>query len=167
MNTTIPVEIAETMIDLVIYNYISFTNTYDWEQDDAKVICRTTVGDEFAYSVNQVFSDVSFEDETLLFNDEISIPATESLFRAVDDYNSYTTGDNGVDAAWAICTIAMDVNENNWDELESIFNAVYEATYGIKVYDYTTNELTQYAESEFAFWLPSPVEVEDDYDEPE
>ena len=57
------------------------------------------------------------------------------------------------------------MNENNWEELESIFASVYDATYGIKVFDPTTEEMTQYAESDFSFYLPSP-RYENDYDEP-
>lgn len=152
------------MEDLVIYNYATFTNTNNWQQDDAKIICRTTVGDEYGFSVTQVSSETDFAEEIYLWNPEIEIPATETIFSAVYDPEAYQTDDDG-ENAWAICTIQLEVNENNWEELESIFASVYDATYGIKVFDPTTEEMTQYAESDFSFYLPSP-RYENDYDEP-
>lgn len=45
MTTKIPVDLASNLDGFTVYNYLQLHNTDNYEQDDAKVICRTKVGD--------------------------------------------------------------------------------------------------------------------------
>ena len=53
MKTTIPIEIAETMDDMTVMNYISFQDFEDDDAEPTKLVCTTKIGDKYKHAVYQ------------------------------------------------------------------------------------------------------------------
>jgi hypothetical protein len=60
MITTIPASAGEAMSGWTIYNYMTLQNDDDDTEAPANIVCRTTVGDEYAGSVSQYSDSTSW-----------------------------------------------------------------------------------------------------------
>ena len=165
MNTTIPAIYGESMDGWVIMNYLSFQNVYDSSEDPAKLICTTTVGDEWAHEVHQYTPDNDLSAEWMTYNETAAIPASESAFKPSDELENYKTDSDGT-VAWALCTIDIVLNEHTESSIGDIFGKVYDTTYGVKLQPADGSNMIDGAESNFEIELPYP-EYDDTWEEEE
>jgi hypothetical protein len=138
----------------------------DKEADPAKIICRTRVGDQWDHSVSQVFPDTDLASETLLHNDDIELSWEDSVFTASPDASNFETEDDGTEA-WAHCTVDLILSEKNYEIVGTLFDRVYEVTYGVRVFDANDENPVDIASAFFDIYLPSPDYDDSWNDEPE
>lgn len=165
MTTKIPLDLASQLDNFTIYNYLQLHNTDNYEQDDAKIICRTKVGDKYKHSVTQYDKDTDLAAEATLFNSTAEITYDMgAFFETSQEADNYITDDDGT-MARAVCTIDMIINERNSEDLANIFDSVYEATYGVKLFSNdTTLDPIDTTEQTFKLYLPNP-EYDNSFDD--
>jgi hypothetical protein len=84
MTTAVPLELVADVDGSVVYNYVTFENQDVSAADDAKVVCRTTVADEYGFSVSQMSPATDFSEEMLLENEELTVAPEDAVFRSSD-----------------------------------------------------------------------------------
>lgn len=108
METSIPFAYAEDSEGKVIVSKLSLTNLDDENPEDSKanIVCRTTVDDIYARQVEQYASEADFENFDGITYDSTMPPLDpiDAVFSASQDYEQYSTYDDGVDA-YASCVV--------------------------------------------------------------
>ena len=169
METTVPLQYATDAEGQVVVNKLTLTNLDDEfpEESKANVVCKTTIGDKYARSVEQYEPAKDMTTFDGITDTSDALEPIYAVFSASDDYEQYATDDDGVETAFARCAVQIVLNEENREEIGDIFNAKYLGTLDVALAEYTVNNVwyaKAVASSEFKVFLAEPV-YDESYDE--
>lgn len=120
METIIPAAFGEAMMDWTVMNYMTLTNDdKSMEQDPAKIVCRTKIGDKYNSTVSQYADDVDIASGDELFKKNSTgfsaeLDWEDTFFTASPDFDKFETESDG-ETAWAMCTVELVLNDRNSD----------------------------------------------------
>jgi len=107
-------------------NSITLNNYEDWNSDDIKVSCKTTIGNQYKGEVKQYKSITEMYSLFELGDTTNEVSETEVLFTKADDPKKYSTYSDDTHT-YTNCTIEMVVSELALNIVgDNFFEYVYE-----------------------------------------